>query len=97
MAKKQNRPAALGNSKKSTTAYDNSLVTQRSRILTHFAECPRLSTIQARHLGILHPCGRIMELRRRGYRIDTQWTREADSNGVYHRIGLYVFHGMRGA
>jgi hypothetical protein len=86
----------LGNLKQSKQRYDNSLATQRARILKHFAENPRLSTIQAREeMGILHPCGRVMELRKRGYRIETHWIKEPDLNGVLHRIGLYVFQGMK--
>ena len=96
MTKKTNRPAALGNPQLTKPKYDNTTATQRARILKHFADCPRLSTIQARdELGILHPCGRVMELRRRGYRIDTHWIKEPDSNGVLHRIGLYIFQGMK--
>ncbi|QBR84711.1 hypothetical protein E3983_10250 [Legionella israelensis] len=72
----------------------NSLSTQRKKILKHFEKCPQLSTMQARNdLGILHPGGRIMELRKKGYEIVTHWISEPDSNGDIHRIGLYVYQG----
>jgi len=91
MAIKDNCPAPLGNPK-TKTHYNNSAASQRARILDHFSKCPRLSTIQARdEYGILHPCGRVMELRRSGYRIDTTWIKAPDANGVFHRIGQYVF------
>ncbi|HAU1183357.1 TPA: hypothetical protein JBI17_11520 [Legionella pneumophila] len=77
-------------------SYSNSIESQQARILSHFKTCPRLSTIEARNkYGILHPGGRMMELRKKGYNIQTHWIYEADSNGVNHRVGLYVFHGRR--
>jgi len=94
MSTQKKCPAALGNPKKTKRAYSNSASSQRARILEHFANCPRLSTIEARdEYGILHPCGRVMELRKKGYRIDTNWIAAPDSNGVLHRIGQYVFQG----
>lgn len=75
--------------------YSNSASSQRSRILRHFEDSPRLSTIQARNIyGILHPPGRIRELRQKGHQIDTHWVSESDSNGVVHRVGMYVYHGI---
>jgi hypothetical protein len=90
------RPDALANLDYTKPFYSNNSANQRARILKHFAISPRLSTIEAREVhGILHPCGRIMELRNLGYRIDTHWITAPDSNGVAHRIGLYVFHGLK--
>lgn len=94
--KQKNRLAKLGNSKYSKS-YNNSLQSQRKRILEHFEKCPKLSTIQARNeYGVLHPGGRIMELRKKGYDIQTHWIYEPDSNGINHRIGLYVYKGKNG-
>ncbi|HAU0282336.1 TPA: hypothetical protein JBF45_15455 [Legionella pneumophila] len=91
--KQKNRPAKPGNSKY-FKSYINSLQSQRKRILEHFKKCPRLSTIQARNeYGVLHPGGRIMELRKKGYDIQTHWIYEPDSNGISHRIGLYIYNG----
>lgn len=92
--KKNQCPEILGKSKKSNL-YCNSISSQRARILKHFKECsPRLSTIQARTVyGILHPAGRIMELKKSGYKIVTHMIKEKDNNGVNHRIGLYVYYG----
>lgn len=79
---------------KSKPPYDNSISSQRSRILKHFEVCPRLSTMQARDdYGILHPSGRVMELRKNGHIIQTHWISEPDANGVTHRVGLYVYQG----
>lgn len=92
---KKNRPADLGNPPKTKRIYSNSVSSQRARILKHFSCCPRLSTIEARNnLGILHPGGRVLELRKKGYKIDTHWINAPDLNGVFHRIGLYVYQGQ---
>lgn len=93
----KNHPVGqLGNSKITKQLYSNSSPSQRARLVKYFETCPRLSTLQARkELGILHPCGRIMELRRSGHKIDTHWIKEADSNGVLHRVGLYVYQGRK--
>ena len=37
-----------------------------------------------------------MELRKKGHKIDTHWIKESDSNGVIHRVGLYVYQGKSG-
>ena len=87
-------PEGLGNPKKSKPAYDNSCSSQQVRLLKHFEVYPRLSTIEARDkYGILSPPARIKELRQKGYRIDRHWTDEPDSNGVMHRVGMYVYQG----
>lgn len=81
----------------SLSDYKNSKASQRTRILNYFQSSPNLSTLQARNeLGILHPGGRIMELRKKGHEILTQWIFEPDNTGVIHRIGLYVYQGRKG-
>ncbi|MCD6047121.1 MAG: Uncharacterized protein K0S08_768 [Gammaproteobacteria bacterium] len=77
--------------------YDNSRFTQCLRLLSYFNEVkPRINTFEARALGIMHPSGRIKDLRNKGWKILTHWTREPDANGVLHRIGLFVFCGKQG-
>jgi hypothetical protein len=50
-----------------------------------------ITTLYARReLDVMHPGGRIMELRRNGHRIDTVWTEEATDCGKVHRVALYV-------
>ena len=84
----------LGNPKSSKLPYDNSVSTQRKRLVKYFESNLRLSTMEARDkMGILHPGGRINELRAKGYLIETRWTNETDANGVPHRVGLYVYQG----
>jgi len=56
-----------------------------------------LTSVQARErLGILHPPGRVFELRRLGYEIDTVPTLAVDADGRQHRCARYVLGG-RGA
>lgn len=97
MIDKKNYPVVKLGKSNNVESYDNSLLTQHIRILFHFQKNKTLSTIQAREeLGILHPCGRIKELRAQGHKIITTWVYESDSNGVRHRIGLYVYiHGPK--
>jgi hypothetical protein len=93
----KNRPAGQLGNPKSKRFYSNAIRSQQARILKHFEECPRLSTIEAREqYGILHPSGRVMELRKKGHRIDTHWISAPDTNGVPHRVGLYIYQGANG-
>ena len=84
----------LGKQKSSKPAYSNSVKSQREIMLRVFNENTSLSTMEARNkYGILHPGGRIKELRQIGHKIETYWVSEPDSNGVIHRVGLYVYKG----
>lgn len=79
---------------KNKPKYNNSASSQRARILKHLRANQCLSTMQARsELGVLHPPGRVLELRRGGHHIDTHWINQPDDNGVSHRVGLYVYKG----
>lgn len=63
---------------------------QRQRLLAALRR-QSISTLQARrHLTVMHPAARVMELRKSGLDIATVWCREADENGVLHRIARYV-------
>ena len=56
-----------------------------------------MSTIELREeIDILHPAGRVQELRESGYRIDTIWTVTTNAQGHNHRCARYVLHGKRG-
>jgi hypothetical protein len=62
---------------------------QRARLLDHLRRTG-ITTLEARgRLGIMHPGGRIFELRARGWRIVTTWRRIADEAGRVHRIARY--------
>lgn len=98
MKSTRNNPACAN--KRDTTkpkkpVYSNNSKSQRQRILQFFeAEKRPLSTFYFRERGILHPGGRIKELRDRGYKILTYYVHAPDANGVLHRIGFYSYHGV---
>lgn len=63
---------------------------QRRRLLAALEIGP-VSTLEARErLNVMHPAGRVMELRELGYKIVTAWTWEPDAWGRPHRVGRYV-------
>lgn len=75
---------------KTQPAHSNSAHAQRRRLLERLKAAP-IDTITARReLDIMHPAARIMELKRRGYRIDTVWVGRQTDGGAVHRVALYV-------
>lgn len=88
MSTKRSRPEAA--KKAMAKAHHNSTAAQRQRLLKALRR-GHVSTIYARrNLDILHPAGRVRELRLIGHNIRTIWTREQTDCGKYHRVGLYV-------
>ena len=70
--------------------HPNSTQEQRSRML-HYLRLRPVSTLEARReLDILHPAGRVMELRREGYQISTVTTTEHSECGRAHKVARYV-------
>ena len=68
----------------------NDAAAQRLRALDLLRNGPK-STIQLRRDGdILAPAARILELKRRGFDILTQWVQQATECGKLHRVALYV-------
>ena len=64
---------------------------QRAALLHWLQSHQRITTLQARNeLGIMHPAGRVQELRDAGNDIATHWQWEADATGKEHKQGLYV-------
>jgi hypothetical protein len=61
---------------------------QRRRIL-EYLQLDTLTTLQARSMGIMHPGARVMELRKQGHEIITEWVMEYCPGGVRHRVALY--------
>ncbi|WP_417500576.1 helix-turn-helix domain-containing protein [Marinobacter sp.] len=75
----------------STNVLPLSAAAQRTRILEYLKNHRALTTLQARHLlNVMHPAARVMELRDRGYKIITNWRKDADSAGRLHRVAEYV-------
>lgn len=68
----------------------NSAEAQRARLLHRLRQGP-ITTTEARHeLDILHPPGRALELRRRGFIIGTETVEGLNSNGKIHNVGKYT-------
>lgn len=64
---------------------------QRARLLGYLRRIGSVSTTEARgKLGIMHPAGRVLELRAAGWRIVTAWDESTDSTGRTHRVARYV-------
>ena len=72
-----------------------SRATQRDRLRAALHECRLLNTVEIRqHLDIIHPAGRIQELRDDDLNIITLRQRVETEAGVPHSVGLYVLqHG----
>lgn len=66
-----------------------SITAQQARLLAALRQNP-ITTIEAREvLAIMHPAGRIKELRAQGYEIVTLWQTDSDVSKTRHRVGLY--------
>ncbi len=79
--------------KKDTSNHHKSAEAQRQRILGHLHR-RSLNTIESREqLDVLHPAARIMELRKRGYNIETHWVTEPTGCGRLHRVAKYILTG----
>lgn len=73
------------------TAKHQSRSIQRAMILRWLKERGQITTLQARNeLGIMHPAGRIKELKEAGNNIVTCWQWDKDTTGKEHKQGLYV-------
>lgn len=70
---------------------NNSSYNQRLKILDWLFEKGSITTSEAReHLDILHPAGRVKELKEAGYLIVTIWDGWTSEHNIEHRIGRYV-------
>lgn len=66
---------------------------QERAVLNLLKEKPH-STFELRSKGITHPAGRVMELRARGYLIDTIQQTELDGHGhMHYAVARYVLQG----
>ena len=70
---------------------DSSAEAQRKRIMEYLVRHGSTDTIEARRdLDVLHPAGRIQELRKAGVPIETIWTTVITEAGKAHRVAKYV-------
>lgn len=55
-----------------------------------------VTTFEAmRYLDVYHCPARVLQLRKRGYKIVTHWQTVITESGEKHRVGLYVLEGMQ--
>lgn len=75
----------------SSQSISNRLTVQRERLIKHLKLNGSITTAKAREeLAIMHPAGRIKELRGKGYLIETHRINDADISGTIHKQALYV-------
>lgn len=69
----------------------NSNAAQQGRLLQYLKQYDSITTLKARdELSVMHPSGRIRELKQAGCSIITQTVIDVDAAGVKHRQALYV-------
>lgn len=69
----------------------NDAATQRELLLAALQAGFTITTLEARtHLDMLHPAGRVLELRANGHTILTLWTDALTEAGELHRVALYL-------
>ena len=55
-----------------------------------------VTTFEAmRYLDVYYCPARVLELRKRGYKIVTHWQTVITESGEKHRVGLYVMEGLQ--
>lgn len=73
-----------------SAAHSNTAAAQRKRILEYLRLRP-LDTLTARkELDVMHPAARVMELRKRGEKIQTVRIDRASDCGEIHCVACYV-------
>ena len=74
---------------------DTTTLAQRQRILDHLQKVGPLTTLEAREcLNIMHPGGRIAELRRKGHKIPKIWCIDHSVGGFPHRVARYFLEAL---
>lgn len=71
----------------------NSAKQQCARFLAALRITNVTTFLAMRFLSIYHAPARAKELRIAGHDLATVWVKQADENGVIHRIGMYVLRG----
>ena len=63
---------------------------QCARFLARLRKGPCTTFEGMRDLDVYHVPARVLQLRKRGHRIDTVWERVVTEAGVAHRVGKYI-------
>ncbi len=71
-----------------------SFAQQNQRLLEYLRLHGSCTTIEARQsLDIIHPAGRVLDLRKAGEKIDTVWVWDITEQGKPHRVAKYLLAG----
>lgn len=90
MSIEKNAPAAGGDAGLTSGLHSNSTRAQQRRLLERL-RIGSVNTLEARReLDVLHPAGRVQELREAGHPISTVWSHEFSDCGRRHRVARYV-------
>lgn len=86
------KKAAHESSPKDSQSKDTSIRAQQARLLAALIELGSVNTLYCRdRLNVMHPGGRVMELRRMGHEITTERVTIRDRKGRPHfGVGRYV-------
>lgn len=94
MSAQTKAPAAANGPGRSFKLRGNSSEVQRARLIEALRQ-GTVSTLDARtSLDVMHPAGRVMELRRQGHSIETHWSTES-TGATKHRVARYVLRQER--
>ena len=75
------------------TPTDSIKATQQRDLLQALRLAPVSSIVAREAMGISHPAGRVLDLRKQGFRITTSASTVYDLQGRPHRCALYVLGG----
>ena len=68
---------------------------QAARLLEALSRFPVTTFEAMRYQDVYHCPARVMQLRKDGWRIVTQWQTVLTEAGVKHRVGLYLLEGKQ--
>lgn len=77
------------------SGHPNTNAAQRARITAALRVGPVSSVEMRERLDVLHPAGRVMELRRDGQPIELIWQDRPTACGRVHRVGVYFLRRGR--
>lgn len=73
-----------------TTTPSTATNAQRDRVLQRLKRGPATTLELRRDEDVIHPAGRVRELRNSGHSITTLMLEQQTDSGAWHRVGQYV-------
>ena len=70
---------------------------QVQRVLARLQTGPATTLDLRVELDVIHPAGRVAELRKRGHSISTFMVDRQTAAGAWHKVGMYRLHTGKGA